>query len=378
MRFIQIQTLLFSLVVLSGQVLEAMTFQRASSVKKDSGFQEEEVLGETPKTSSPSSTSQDQKSSSTAPQKHVFDPNSLKNSDRLWIDAEALFWQSNVGSLDYGITSSSTSTINHGRVKHPEFDWDWGCRVGLGYKIPHDKWDLFANYTYIHGHGHGHAGGSDHVVFPVFATNASSRSPFFANSAKAHWDMNLNMGDIELGRTCFVGRWLTIRPFLGVRGVVIDQDYHVEYQGGTVAPGDKDKLHLDTDFWGVGLRFGANTLWGLGCGLSIYGNGSASLLSGNFDVKERERLKKADLLIMNAKRDVDNVVAEANLALGLQWDYLFSKDRFHVGVKLGWELEMFFDQNQLFNFAGASPGFFQTHRDDLSFQGVTLGFRLDF
>ncbi|MBS0603876.1 MAG: hypothetical protein JSS60_02435 [Verrucomicrobia bacterium] len=310
----------------------------------------------------------------------MFDPNSLRNSNDLWIDGEILFWKSNMGSLDYGVTSESPNRIDDGHVKHPEFNWDWGFRLGLGYKLPHDKWDIFVNYTYVHARAHGHAGDSDDVIFPRWASgvNATPNVPFFANSAKAHWHANLNMGDVELGRTCFVSKWLTIRPFIGVRGLVIDQEYSVEYKGGTMAPFDEDKVHMDTDFWGVGIRIGANTLWGLGKGFSIYGNGSVSLLSGDFDVHEHEKLEDADIRLMNIERDVDNVVVTADLALGLQWDYMFSKDRYHFGVKMGWEFDMFFDQNQLFNFLGSNPGSISFADDDLSFQGLTLGFRFDF
>lgn len=310
----------------------------------------------------------------------MFNPNQVKGSNDLWIDAEALFWKSNMGSLDYAITSDSSSTIKHGHVKEPHFNWDWGFRLGIGYKLPHDKWDLFVNYTYVHGRGNGHADEKgDDVVFPLLATAFGATTPVFAQTAHARWHSNLNMADLELGRTCTVSKWLTIRPFMGVRGLVIDQRYHVEYRGGTLAQNDEDSSHLNSDFWGVGLRIGANTLWGLGCGLSIYGNGSASLLSGHFDVHEREKLKKADIHKLRIKRDVSNVVATADLALGLQWDYLFSQDRYHFGVKLGWEFDIFFNQNQLFRFLSTTnPGAISFQNDDLSYQGLTLGFRFDF
>jgi hypothetical protein len=317
------------------------------------------------------------------PQKNhwpMFNPNSVKNSNELWVNAEMLFWQSNLGSSSYGTTSNSTTTISDGRVKNLHFDWEFGFRLGLGYKLPHDKWDLLVNYTYMHGNAHGHAGGSGDVVFPNWATNFGTPTitPFYADTASAHWRMNLNMGDVELGRTCWAGKWLTIRPFVGIRGLVINQNFHVNYMGGTVAPGDTDQVRTDNDFWGVGLRMGANTLWGLGAGISIYGNGSFSLLSGEFDVNEYERHQATDLTLMNVSRDIDSVVVTADLALGLQWDYMFSKDRYHFGLKFGWEFDMFFDQNQLFNFIGSNPGAFQTFSDDLSFQGITLGMRFDF
>jgi Legionella pneumophila major outer membrane protein precursor len=308
----------------------------------------------------------------------MFDPHLVKNSYHLWLEGDFLFWKSNVGSLEYGVASKSGTSLRSGHVKHLHFDWDFGARLGLGYKLPHDKWDILATYTYVHGQAHGHAGGSDHVVFPVWAARFHRvDGPFFADSAKAHWDMNLNIGDIELGRTCFAGKWLSIRPFLGVRGLVIDQDYSVSYRGGTVASSDTDSAHLDTDFWGVGIRMGADTLWGVGKGVSVYGNGSVALLGADFDVHEREKLKKANVRIMDVERDVDNVVVTADLALGVQWDYMLSKDRYHFGVKLGWEFNLFFNQNQLFNFQ-ESPGAIKFREDDLTFEGLTLGFRFDF
>lgn len=310
----------------------------------------------------------------------MFDPNAMPNSHGLWLDGELLFWKSNIGSLAYGMDSDSTSFIKDGHVKHPHFEWDWGFRLGLGCKLPHDKWDLFIDYTYVHGQAHGHAGGSDDVVFPIWASAFGfTGDSFYANKAKASWKMNLNMADLELGRNCFASKWLSIRPFVGIRGLVIDQDYTVKYFGGTVAPSDEDKVLLDTDFWGVGLRMGFDSLWGLGKGFGIYGNGSASLLAGDFDVHEKEKLKEADLRRLDLKRDVDNVVAAADLALGLQWDCLFSRDRLHFGVKFGWEFNLFFDQNQLFNFLSSkNPGAISFNHDDLTFQGLTLGLRFDF
>jgi hypothetical protein len=310
----------------------------------------------------------------------VFDPHAMQGSHGLWLEGEALFWKANLGSLAYGIESESSSIIKEGHIKHPQFEWDWGFRLGLGWKPPHDQWDLFLNYTYVRGNAHGHAGESDDVVFPTLASALGfTGGSFYANKAGAHWNMTLNMADLELGRNCLVSRWLSIRPFLGVRGLVIDQGYIVKYFGGTVAPSDEMRLLLDTDFWGVGLRMGFDSLWGLGKGFGIYGDGSVSLLSGHFDVRQKEKLKKADIRRVDIKNAVDNLVATADLGLGLQWDYLFSRDRFHFGVKFGWEFNLFFDQNQLFHFIDAkNPAVLIFKRDDLTFHGLTMGVRFDF
>jgi len=306
----------------------------------------------------------------------VFDPHSLSHDHRMYFNAEALFWQSNMGSLSFGVESDSTTSVQNGHCKSPSFDWKWGYRLGIGYQIPHDRWDLFANYTYLYGHAHGHANAK--AVFPTWATNFAGTSPFYAASATADWNMHLNMADLELGRNCFPSKWLSLRPFVGLRGGTIDQKYLVAYNGGTIAPLGSDQVQLNTDFWGVGLRMGVNTLWGLGKGLSIYGNGSTSLLSGHFTVHEREKLIWQELQKMNLESQVSNVVVEADVALGLQWDYLFSKERYHIGLKMGWEFDVYFNQNQLFHFTSTNPASFQTQSDDLSFQGLTVGLRFDF
>ena len=233
-------------------------------------------------------------------------------------------WLSSEDGLSYAVKSDSTTSISHGHVKEPDFDWDWGVRLGLGYKLPYDKWDIFINYTYVHAHADGSASKSDGAIFPQWQALFGLSSPVYATHARAHWDANVNIGDIELGRDCFVAKWLSIRPFMGVRGLVINQDYDVQYRGGTSVPaGDRDNVSLDTDFWGVGLRMGFDSLWGLGAGWSIYGNGAASLLSGHFDIHQEEQLREADLRKVGLSNDVDNVVVAAELALGIQWDYLF-------------------------------------------------------
>lgn len=313
----------------------------------------------------------------------MFDPHGLKNSCNFWVEGEVLYWQSSMDDLDFAIKSHSTTNISHGHVEELDFDWDWGFRLGLGYKIPHDKWDLFLNYTHVHAHAHGSAHRENGAIFPQwmapFAVTVPAGQTLYATRAHAQWSANVNIADIELGRNCFAGKWLSIRPFMGVRALFIDQDFHVDYKGGTAVPvGNEDKVSIDNDFWGVGLRMGFDSLWGLGGGWAIYGNGAASLLSGHFDIHQHEKLKN-DLKKVSISDDVDNVVVAAELALGIQWDYLFSKDRYHFGVKFGWEFNVFFDQNQMIRFVSdTSPGAFSRSNEDLTFQGLTLGLRFDF
>ncbi|HEY4713060.1 MAG TPA: Lpg1974 family pore-forming outer membrane protein, partial [Aquirhabdus sp.] len=71
--------------------------------------------------------------------------------------------------------------------------------------------------------------------------------------------------------------------------------------------------------------------------------------------------------------------AITDLQLGLRWDHMFSKDRYHFGIQAGWEHHMFFSQNQLTHFVDdAEIGNFVLNQGDLTTQGWTLSARFDF
>lgn len=305
-------------------------------------------------------------------------PESIRASQRVWLEADALVWQASEDDLQYATTSKSQTSVQDGHIKSPDFEWGGGVRLGLGIKLPYDEWDLFFNYTYVqaaaHGHAHAPEGGA---VFPLWMAPFGLPANFFAEHAKLRWSVTLNSADAELGRNCLVSKWVSLRPFMGIRSAWIDQDLHIDYTGGTAVPaGGKDQLRFDNDFWGIGLRIGVDSLWGLGGGWGLFGNGAASMLAGDFTVRQKE--KEADLTRLNLKADTNTVVAIAELALGLQWDKLFAQDRYHLGFKFGWELNVFFDQNRLVQFLGANPGSISQSDADLSFQGLTIGLRFDF
>ncbi len=309
----------------------------------------------------------------------IFDPYKIQDSNNLATTFDVLFWQASQDNLGFGIESKSTTSISHGHFKQPDFDWNWGFRAGVDYKSHHDKWDIATRYTYMHSTASesisAPAGGA---VFPSWQFPLVAGG--FVTDGKAHWICNLNMADLELGRDCYVGTWLSIRPFMGVRGAVVQQRYHVGYKGGTAVPaGDEDKIKMSNNFWGVGIRVGFNSLWGFAKGWSFYVDGAGSLLSGQIKVREGEHFNKANETIFNVRDTISTVIPTAEIALGLQWDHLWDNDRYHLGVKLGWEFNCFFNQNRLFKFASSSsPGFFSQNNADLSFQGVTLGLRFDF
>lgn len=315
----------------------------------------------------------------------------LSNGWNVFLTGDFLYWRANVNGIPYALKApihdTGTMYPKGGQLENPHFDWNCGFRVGAGWNTHHDDWDLFVEWTRIHLSAHGHSKSTGtKFLFPTFSDSIMATLP--VNRAQEHWHLHLNLVDLELGRECYLGKTLTLRPHIGLRTGWIDQNCHFGYDGqfGVAIPSFNDvKYH--NDFWGMGLRGGFDSQWKLGWGISIFGDFALSLLYGNFSV-DRENTLSA--IFLNAPFLMDNTNHEsfhlaraiADLSMGLRWDYTFLKDRYHIGLQAGWEEHIFWGQNQIYNFMDTSIPFrhgkMTTGNDDLTMQGFTFSARLDF
>ena len=142
-----------------------------------------------------------------------------------FLTGDLLYWQANENGLSFAIDNrADSSLINEGRFVDPEFKWNWGFRVGLGYNFCHDGWDLYANWTHLISTADRSISNSENGELYTIINNtheAAFNQKTTANSAKAHWELALNVIDLELGREFFTSRWLTLRPHFGLRGALL-------------------------------------------------------------------------------------------------------------------------------------------------------------
>lgn len=308
----------------------------------------------------------------------------------LFFTADWLIWQAHENGLSYAVKApsghSADTALYKSSVKNMSFDWDFGFRLGLGWNLPHDGWDLYANWTWFQDDASETTTvGSGHVLFPVSAYQPANDSTEGFRSAHAKWRLHLNMIDLDLGREFFVSKWMTLRPFIGLRTGWIRQHKSVTFTSAISTSDQTGSLLKGTNnYWGIGPRTGLNTQWGLGHGLSFFGNMGCSLLYGFFDVQTYQNQlisggSHNDAVTDKDSNRVGRVITE--IALGLRWDTMFMDDNFHFGIQAGWEQLMFFGQNQFKTFSGTSlsnAGAFVANQGDLTIQGWTLAIRLDF
>jgi hypothetical protein len=206
--------------------------------------------------------------------------------------------------------------------------WAPGFKVGLGLNLGHDAWDLMAQYTWLNA-DHKHT----------------------SKNETTDWKLHFNVIDLELGRNYYVSQYLTMRPFIGLKGTWQKQDFKH-------AVDKKTDLHLDQDHWGLGIRAGFNTAWYLTKSFSIYGNLALANMWSEYNKNHENNAG-----VKTKAKDSYSNKHLTELELGLRWETWFYDDNYHFAIQAGWEQQVW-------------SGW--THNEDLNLHGLSLKLRFDF
>ncbi|HSX11681.1 MAG TPA: Lpg1974 family pore-forming outer membrane protein [Chlamydiales bacterium] len=300
-----------------------------------------------------------------------------------YVTADYLFLHATEDGLYYA-TQVKNNPSEAGDIKNIDFEWDSGFRVGLGYRMPHDKWEVFANWTHFVTDASGSLANTTDLVFPEWNTVLFSLPGDLISSIGASWKLHLNTLDGEMARYYRVTRTVSMRPHFGLRGAWIDQSYKTFSNGGdNGTPVTHDDIQMSCDFTGVGLRAGLDTEWTFWNHWSLFGNAGCSLLYGTFEVKQKEILTQT--VTPTTQYDISDEyqqnVATADLTLGIRWDYQFCANKGAVRLQAGWEFSDYFGQNKFKHFfAGANESTFSflPNHEDLTTQGLVVSGRFDY
>lgn len=306
-------------------------------------------------------------------------------SDNGWyLFADATYWHADVGSTDWGIKRPDSAAVPEKIDVHSlNFKWNWGFKVGIGANIDHDMWDTNFYYTWFHTQN------SNSIGAPLAARNVDSLlfGELFV-SGSIDWNIHYSMFDWELGRWQYTSKNLALRPHVGIKGGWINQRIKLHHKENNT--GATDRFNLQNDFWGVGPSAGVNTLWVLGNAgnrqehrFSLFGDFAGALMYGHFNIKEKASffsdgvLSDGSFHANGLSRNLATTMLQG--AMGLSWDLAFNQEHNHFMMKVGYEFQYWFRQNQLMRFFnGFTSGGGARLSDDLALQGVTAEFRFDF
>ncbi len=290
----------------------------------------------------------------------------------IYIFADALYWNASE-TLDWAFTLTSSHNSIQTAYKTFSFDWFPGFCIGLGYNMEHDQWDTRASYTCFQSKATDRASGS---VTPAFlAARLSLLEPF--STGRASLNLHYNIFDWDLGRNFLVSKYLFLRPSIGLRGGWIIQAIYSDW---TIP----NFLHLflfsasedlKQRFKGGGPKGGITGKWCFGSirrnSFSLIGQFEACFLWGHWSIRDKfvDNLSTV-IYVKTLDRNFGSFVLHSFIGFG--WDYIFGHDRSNFSLKLGYEIEDWLNQCQIFSDASGSQN------NDLILQGLNLGLHFDF
>ncbi|MCB1081160.1 MAG: MOMP family protein, partial [Chlamydiia bacterium] len=322
------------------------------------------------------------------------------------------YWHAKLGGTEYaysiqswgppGIQQSAPRFPIDGDVKAVDFSWDMGIKVGLGYKTPHDNWDVYAHYTWYQTED----SASSFKAAPSMLLSLKSIVSFPASHVKSHMNVDYNNVELELARSYAISSKVSLRPHFDVKSAWIDLSQNTTYtisgyptNFDNLGGGDFKTKNRMT-FWGIGPRAGLDSKWALGYGFHLFGDVAASVLYGNFKSLHREFVPLFATIsfhtdsqrIYKISDKFHRYVPFAQMFLGLGWDRRINNNKFNLGLKLGYEVQYYWRINQ-FNLPGeynqgnafgkelinvVRQQRFEKVSEDLMFYGITGEARVDF
>lgn len=299
-----------------------------------------------------------------------------------FLSFDVLYWQVKIGGTEYALSDQDQqATVPiHGKYRGIDFNWDWGFRAGLGYNFIHGDWDIYANFTYLNtGNNSMVTGEGNGCVIPQLGLAVVAANSFNAAAkATSEYKFTFDRIDLELGRNYYVSRDLSFRPHFGLMTAWINQKQLTRYTGRDLGVNTAHVKDRD-DFWGIGPRTGVNSKWYLTNGFSVLGNASASLVYGLHGVRHKNWLSSSpETHYANVSANMHKFSPTMMLQLGLTYDRYIYNDKQHINVSLFWDTQYWWRMNQNLRSTFESPIKYIRNSEDLSLQGITLSFRLDF
>ncbi|HSW86733.1 MAG TPA: Lpg1974 family pore-forming outer membrane protein [Rhabdochlamydiaceae bacterium] len=297
-----------------------------------------------------------------------------------YVFADLLYWKVEEGGTEYADSFTfnpvQPAALTGAKSKEIDFDYDVGFRVGVGYNLPYDGWDACLDYTSFRtSETESNCG----TFFPLLAYEGVNGIFYVAQNVKAHWRVELDDIDFELGNEYYSGKHFSFRTAIGFKAAKIEQHAKITYSNlrlfGAVTNVDFI-VKAENEFKGIGPKIGIGSSWDLGMGFSLFGNLGAALLAGWFDVDQTQTQIGAKVIEIDS--DFKRFVPTLEILLGVAWDWYFYDDQFHLGVNAGFESQYWWRQNQIEQFVDNLTPVYQRFSEDLSFHGLTVGLRFDF
>lgn len=303
----------------------------------------------------------------------------------VFVSADYIYWNWNQDSFKRGelvVTSSTTS----GSQEHQYLNAGYasGFQVGLGFNMPGmDDWNLCADYTWYKNSGKLDVD-TDALHLFRFLSRTTDTLTYRKGTASFEMKMDFNEFDLLLKRPFYFGKKLTANLIAGLDALWITQNYDLAASGyvgsaaSAVTTADTRAVSLKTKAWSLGPKFGLDTNWMLGYGLSILANISASLLyTSYYDLSVNNtftQLSGTFTVTDSVPHNLNVLRPISKMFLGLGWNMGLCDNSFRLGFSGGYDFGMYWNYDMI-NFTNTNGN---SASGNMYLQGLNLQARFDF
>lgn len=296
-----------------------------------------------------------------------------------YVFADALIWKLREGGTDnWGQQINPPGANQPVKILDVPLNWSTGFRVGAGYNSP-DLWDTVIYYTRYQVTSSSQASGNIYSAylgnFFVNNTNGASivDSPYY-RYGYIKWHFQFNTLDLELGRAFNIDEILQLRPFVGLKTALINQNIKTNWQhpiNNTSFTSANE--NVTQDYWGIGPAIGVISTWPFykttQQSFNLFGNLSTALMWGHWGFHEQYSNNAPFTMATNVS-DVNGASTMARGVIGLEWIKDFSQ--VNIDLRLSYEAQVWFDQVQFYLSNGGRLN------NLMSLQGAVLDFGIHF
>jgi hypothetical protein len=300
--------------------------------------------------------------------------NSYERSQKLTgnvdIFGTALYWIASE-TADWAATITQFPNVERIAYKPISFDWSAGLRTGIGHNFQTDNWNTQVSYTRFTTNSTDKASGTIHSAF--FGQTVSLVGYF--QTASVEWKINYNMFDWNLSRFFSISKSLSVYPSIGLKGGWIDQKIKSKWSKPELFFILLAQENLKNNFTGLGPQFGIKNKWKLANigvhSISLVSEAFCAFLWGHWMILDQFQ----DNFLVTVKtivKDRTFIATCLQTFIGFGWDSNFTKIKSHFALNVGYEIQDWLNQFQIFD--DASGG----NSNDLVLQGLTITMLLDF
>lgn len=315
----------------------------------------------------------------------------LKCEKGISFSSDFLYWQTSQTGMWYGQVYNFFTSIPNpgggntnfiGDYKNPEYKFDPGVRVSLGFKPQDDRWQI--NFVWTHMNSKA-LGFSD--LPGAFGSTVIIPNPLFfvpqilANNsvnANAIWSSNYNTIDLDVNKEIRLGNYFGLKGHVGLKNLWLNEKYNIfalaAYSNPLVDPLTvmDSESNMVQKISGIGPMLGLDLSWKVYNGFNLFGKSSISLVWShvNSTVLGQFFNGTEPVVVTDMTSNFHTVLPEIDLIVGGEYNINFRDNKYHLTLRTGWELVTLFNAN----FMGAS----YSSLGDFNMSGLTTGFTFAF